>query len=444
MMSLRKRLNRGLAIILCLIFIMHWLAADWVIRSVAEKQMATRLMEDTISLMDTLANDTSGKLTFNSYHIGSVYNHAFAGHYYVIQIDDQIYRSTSLQNHQLTLPPLLPGQSKLYHLNDGPQKQPLLILAQGFEKLGHRIAIGIAEDLSSVDHDITSIRLAYFGLTLVLLCCALALQNNGIRRSLQPLANVNRELEAITTGQQQEITTEVPSEIKRLVNEVNHLLKLVVRRLQQSRTAIGNLAHALKPSIALLFKVAEHPVFNDYPELRQQLQSQTDTIHRAIERELQRARIAGHMQSPVTFNPQEELKALSQLLKSVYADKQLQFSITAPNIPVHFDREDMLSMIGNLLDNACKWAKQQIQVEIAFSDNLTISVADDGPGCDELDAKSLTQRGLRLDESIPGHGLGLAIVLDIAEFYEGSLQISRSPKLGGFLATVSLPLQQIS
>jgi len=214
----------------------------------------------------------------------------------------------------------------------------------------------------------------------------------------------------------------------------------VVRRLQQSRTAIGNLAHALKPSLALLFRVAEHPAFNDYPELRQQLQTQTDSIHRAIERELKRARIAGNQQASIAFNPAAELTTLAQLLQTIYADKQLEINVSAPDVPVHFDREDMLGMIGNLLDNACKWATHTINVEISFAQTLTISVADDGPGCDGLDAQLVTQRGLRLDESIPGHGLGLAIVQDIAEFYEGELQISRSQALGGFLATVRLPL----
>ncbi|MEQ1529773.1 MAG: sensor histidine kinase [Methylococcales bacterium] len=440
MMSLRKRLNRGLAVILCVIFIIQWLAADWAIRAVAEKHMTTRLMEDTLSLMDTMAVNDNGQLTFNSFHVGSVYNHPYSGHYYVLRIDEQMYYSPSLQNQALALPSLLPGQLKLYHLKSGPQSQPLLILAQGFEKSGHKIAIGVAENLSAVDHDITSIRLAYLGMTLILLCCALALQNNGIRRSLQPLANVNRELEAITTGRQQEITVAVPTEIKRLVNEVNHLLKLVVRRLQQSRTAIGNLAHALKPSLAMLFKVAEHPAFNDYPELRRQLQSQTDTIHRAIERELNRARIAGNQQASMAFNPYAELMALSQVLKTIYAQKQLTINVNAPDKLVYFDREDLLGMIGNLLDNACKWAEQQINVDINFARTLTISVADDGPGCDDLHAKLLTQRGLRLDESIPGHGLGLAIVQDIAEVYDGELQISRSQALGGFQATVQIPL----
>jgi signal transduction histidine kinase len=441
MMSLRRRLNVGLVSILCVIFILHWLAADWVIRSVAEKQMATRLMEDGESLFDALTLDADGQLIFNSSHIGSVYNHIFSGHYYVVQIDGNNHYSPSLQNHVLTLQSPEPSQLKLYHLDNGPEDQPLLIMGQVFEKFGHRIIVSIAENLSSVDHDITSIRLTYLGLSLAVLFCAIALQSNDVRRSLRPLAKVRRELEDITTGHQQQITVEVPSEINPLVKEVNHLLALVVRRLQQSRTAIGNLAHSLKPPLAIMFRVLEHPFFKEHPELRQQLQTQTDVIHRCIERELKRARIAGNQQASMAFNPYIELMTLAKLLKTIYAEKQLNINVIAPDVLVHFDREDMLEMIGNLLDNACKWATHEINVEIIFSQKLTISVADDGPGCDELNAQLLTQRGLRLDESIQGHGLGLAIVFDIVKCYEGSLDISRSKMLCGFLATVCLPLK---
>ncbi len=358
----------------------------------------------------------------------------------MVQVDGKASASASLQNQPLTLSPVGPNQAMLYHLDNGPQQQPLLVLGQGFVKFGHKIVISVAEDLSAVDHDITSIRFAYFNLTLLILGCAIALQRYDVKRALQPLTDVGRELEFITTGHQQQITVDVPTEVKPLVKEVNRLLALVVRRLQQSRTAIGNLAHAIKPPLAMLFRVAEHPVFNDHPELQQQLHLQTDTIHRSIERELKRARIAGNSQASMAFNPYAELITLVTLLKTIYAEKQLDITINAPDVLVHFDREDMLEMIGNLLDNACKWAKHAVRVEVAFAHTLTIAVADDGPGCDTLAAQLLTQRGKRLDESIKGHGLGLAIVLDIAELYDGVLQIGRSDRLGGFLATVRLPL----
>ncbi len=439
MMSLQKRLGRGLIWVLSLIFILHWIAADWVIRAVAEKQMSNRLADDGYSLMETLASREDDQVTFDNTRISSVYNRPMSGHYYIVKVDTQNYPSPSLSHYQLDLAPIGPEQSIIYHIN-GPNQRPLLVLGLGLVRFGHRINISMAEDLSAVDHDITSIRLAYFALTLLILGSAIALQRWDVKRTLKPLAKVSIELEQIGNGQQQQISQEVPEEITPMVTEINRLLELVVRRLQQSRTAIGNLAHALKPPMAMLFKVAEHPLFDEHPELRQQLQTQTDSIHHCIERELKRARIAGDQRTQSAFNPHDEIISLAQLLKNIYAEKQLLIKVSAPDLLIHFDREDLLEMLGNLLDNACKWAKHQVIVEISVSSMLTISVADDGPGCSEADTEFLIQRGLRLDESIQGHGLGLAIVFDIVNSYHGDLHISRSQQLGGFLAQIRLPV----
>jgi len=440
MMSLQKRLNRSLTLILCVIFVAHWLAADWVIRTVAEKQMATRLRHDGDSLLDTLTNDAQGQLHFDSFHIGSVYNQAFSGHYFVVQIDTDVYHSASLQNQRLALIPITTGQTRLYHYTDGPKHQPLLVLERSFELFGHQVTINVAEDLTDIDHDITSIRLSYLGLTIMVLLSAIALQSKNVKLALRPLNDARKQLTDIANGRQQQITVSVPSEIKPLVNELNRLLALVMRRLQQSRTAIGNLAHALKTPLAMLFRIAEHPVFAAHPELQQQLQAQNAAIHHCIERELKRVRIAGNKQTHMAFNPYQELTSLVQLLQNIYTEKQLQIKVAAPDLLIHYDREDLLELIGNLLDNACKWANRHINVDITFSEGLIITVEDDGPGLANLDTELLTQRGLRLDESVHGHGLGLAIVRDIAEFYSGSLHIGRSTRLGGFLATVHLPL----
>lgn len=439
-MSLRQRLNRGLALILCVIFVMHWMAADWVIRTVAEKQMTTRLTHDGDSLLDTLTNDDHGQLGFDSFHIGSVYNQAYSGHYFVVQIDKDVHYSASLQNQPLVLSTVTPGQTLLYHHTDGPKQQPLLVLGRGFEIAGHQVSISVAEDLSDIDHDINSIRLAYLGLTLFVLLTAIALQSRDVKRVLRPFNTAQQQLMEIASGERQQITVVVPAEIKPLVTEFNRLLTLVMRRLQQSRTAIGNLAHALKTPLAMLFRIAEHPVIAAHPDLQQQLQTQTTAIHNCIERELKRARIAGNQQTNRTFNPYQELTALTQLLQNIYAEKDLQIKVIAADLLVHYDREDLLELLGNLLDNACKWAKQNITVTITFSDDLVITVEDDGPGIADLDAQALTERGLRLDESVQGHGLGLAIVRDIVEFYNGSLHLDHSTQLGGFLAVVRLPL----
>lgn len=440
MTSLRKRLGRGLITVLSLVFVIHWLAADWVIRAVAEKQMANRLMDDGYSLMETLAGHDDDSVGFDGRRVSSVYNRPMSGHYYVVRVDAQAFLSPSLFHYPLEVAPIGPDRVTVYHL-DGPEGRPLLVAGLGLVKFGHRINISVAEDLSAVDHDITSIRLAYLALTLVILGIAIALQRWDVTRAMRPLVEVGSELERVGQGHQRQVGLDVPVEIRPLVEEINRLLILVERRLRQSRTAIGNLAHALKTPTAMLFRAVEHPEFEAHPELHRQLQSQTEVIHRCIERELKRARIAGNQQAGSCFDPRREIAELVRVLKNIHADKALKIDVAVPETSLHMDREDMLEMLGNLLDNACKWATRNVRVEITCSQTLNISVADDGPGCSEAVADTLTGRGLRLDESVHGHGLGLAIVADIVEVYQGDLQIARSPLLGGFLIEVRLPLQ---
>ncbi|OAI28381.1 histidine kinase [Methylomonas koyamae] len=439
MMSLQRRLNRGLMFILCTVFVGHWLAADWVIRAVAEKQMTTRLQHDADSLLDTLRPNSGGQLDFDSSHIGTVYGQAFSGHYFVLHIAGKTYYSQSLQGETLPIAPLPADAVQLIHYADGPQHQPLLVLNRGWQRFGFPVSIAIAEDLTDIGRDIDHIRLAYLALTVLVLLLAIGLQTGDVRRSLHPLQAVRGELAEIAGGRKQQIQTRVPLEIKPLVREVNRLLLLVERRLHQSRIAIGNLAHALKTPLAMLFRLAEHPELAAHPELRLQLQQQTQRMHERIERELKRARLSGNLQSASMFNPHEELQALTMLLRNIYSEKVLNFQIAAPDRLINFDREDMLELIGNLLDNACKWAAGHIIVDIDCSQAMRISVEDDGPGCSELELQQLSRRGLRLDEAVQGHGLGLAIVRDIAEFYRGKLSIERSAQLGGLRVSVQFP-----
>ncbi|WP_260839344.1 sensor histidine kinase [Methylomonas koyamae] len=438
-MSLQRRLNRGLILILSAVFIGHWLAADWVIRAVAEKQMTTRLQHDADSLIDTLQPNGDGRLEFDSSHIGTVYGQPFSGHYFVLHIGGKTYYSQSLQGETLPIGALPTDAVQLFHYAEGPQHQPLLVLNRGLQRFGYPVSIAIAEDLTDIGRDIDHIRLAYLLLTVLVLLLAIGLQTGDVRRALHPLQAVRAELAEIAGGRKQPIQTRVPREIKPLVREVNRLLLLVERRLHQSRTAIGNLAHSLKTPLAMLFRLAENPVLAAHPELQQQLQQQAQKMHERIERELKRARLSGNLQSASVFNPQEELDALTKLLRNIYSEKALDFQISAPDRPINFDREDMLEVIGNLLDNACKWAGRYIAVEIECAQTMRIIVEDDGPGCSAADMQQLSRRGLRLDEAVQGHGLGLAIVRDIAEFYRGKLSIERSARLGGLRVSVQFP-----
>lgn len=440
MISLQRRLKRALAWTLFLVFFAHWLAADWVIRSVAENEIATRLEHDGDTLLASLAVDEADRLRLGDGRVALVYEQAFSGHYYVVRSNTDTRFSPSTQNQSWDIPPVKPGQ-RLRYRAQGPGQQPVLALTRGFSQQGHDFSVSVTEDLTEIGAEIFALRMGYFGLTVVVLLGAVALQGADVRRALRPVGAIREELRSVARGDRTRLETDAPPEIKPLVDEINRLLDLVGSRLQQSRTATANLAHALKTPLAILYRAAADPALADHPELSRQLGEQTAAIHRRIERELKRARLAGTPKSGAGFNPQADISALIEVLEQAHGHKRLSIRLSAPDCLLPYDRQDMLELIGNLADNACKWAAATVRIDVVHvGEGLRVTVADDGPGCPEDELAHLTRRGLRLDESIEGHGLGLAIAKDIVEFYGGCLRLQRAPDLGGIQVCAELPV----
>jgi signal transduction histidine kinase len=166
----------------------------------------------------------------------------------------------------------------------------------------------------------------------------------------------------------------------------------------------------------------------------------TEHITRLIESELKRARMAGRGTVGQRFDIDSEIQALIGLLDQVYSEKSVDIRYNiGPEVELVHDRQDMLELIGNLLDNAVKWSRSLVIVNIRQANGILIEVEDDGPGCSPEELGRLTGRGVRLDETVAGHGLGLAIVKDIVETYEGRLSLEASTRLSGLKASAYLP-----
>ncbi len=276
-------------------------------------------------------------------------------------------------------------------------------------------------------------------LALLGIALTLFIQSVVIRRTFKRLDHIQAELQALNQGQIKQLNTQVPREIVPIIQEFNHLLIHMQERLERSRHSLGNLAHALKTPLNLLTQyVDEWPSSAPQQPAKQQL----ERIRSLTERELKRARLAGLGNSVQRFNPQLELPILSHILQQVYQAKALniQFHFSA-ELPCFGDREDMLELLGNLLDNACKWAQQQVQCSLHLQDkSMHMLIADDGSVPTPSALQSLTERGVRLDESREGYGLGLAICKDIIKLYGGALTFSVSEGLGGLQVRVQLPI----
>jgi signal transduction histidine kinase len=178
--------------------------------------------------------------------------------------------------------------------------------------------------------------------------------------------------------------------------------------------------------------MASLPEIQKQAELSDELQEHTDRMQQIINHELKRARLAGSGTLGQCFSPAKEIPYIIKILKQIYHDKSLIFECDiTEEVFGDTDRDDMLELIGNLLDNSCKWAHHKIKCIIKTTPQLTIIIEDDGPGCSSNDLEIITQRGVRADETISGHGLGLTIVKEIAQIYHFDLYLDNSPELGG-------------
>jgi signal transduction histidine kinase len=435
-MSLERRLLAGIAVSLLLAFgILLWLGGA-AVRQLTEDYVITRLQHDSEALLGRLASEPGGRLRLPA-DTAPVYRQPLSGHYFVVLAGDQRLASRSLWDETLPLQPAPAGSERVLLL-PGPGQQQLLALVSGYRKLGHDLTLLVAEDVTPTEARIGRYQWLLTGLFLGLAALLLLVLRLLLRRGFSPLDRTRRELQRVADGSQERLDAAVPDEIRPLVDELNRLLALLTQRLARSRNALGNLAHALKTPLSLVVQELEQPEL-DEPR-RQVVLTQAGRIRDLVDRELRRARLAGSLGAGQHFDARTEVPALCQVLERLYADRRLTIEQgELPVAPLAVDREDMLELLGNLLDNACKWAGSRVRLTLSGSGTvIRVCVEDDGPGVSDGQLAELTARGRRLDERHEGHGLGLAIVHDIVALYGGTLSFARSAELGGLRVQLQL------
>ena len=437
MRSLKTTLGVGLIASLIAIVLLQWWLVSITFREIIENNAVSRLQHEVDELLGSLTFDDDGTVALNNHVVDEYTGQPFSGQYYRLQIDDQVHRSPTLWDQDLPIDPVPPGE-KLQMRMPGPLDQQLLVLAQGYRKQDRNVTVAVAEDISAINQQITDFQYNYFLLSAILLGLLLLLQHWLVRRTLLPLEGVQDDLQKLERGELQRVREEVPAEIRPLVREVNRLVVLLNQRVERSRHMVGNLAHALKTPLSVLVQTGESADLDDKPELRRQIKEQTRTIRQRLERELSRARLAGDNSSGRRFSPATDLPGLVNVLRQAYPDKQIHLHVAEDAGTWPAEREDMLELIGNLLDNACKWASTRIDITLQVTDHHGLSIDDDGPGLSADFQEQLGTRGKRFDEQTAGHGLGLAIANEIVEHYHGALEFDTS-SLGGLHVTVRLP-----
>lgn len=445
MKSLEGQLRVGLGLSLLVLIGGAWWLGHLALHRTADVFITSRLQHDAEALLAGLAPTVGPPALSSRTAALAIYERPGSGHYYVIRTDPGgELRSRSLADHDLALPLLAVGETRTWHA-PGPQGQRLLVWAGGFEQDGRVITLATAEDDTPLTQEVDGFERSFALIALFGLALAILIQRLVVRRAFARLGPVYTEITHLEQGAVGRLTEAVPGELWPLVHKINRLLDSYAKRLERSRQAAGNMAHSLKGPLSVLTQQIEREEAKLPAGLARALRDQLRDIGRRMDRELKRARLAGGITPGRHFDPAADLPALTDLLRHMVRDKDLEIEAEAQPGTFPADREDMLELLGVLADNACKWANARVRLQVTLGSpgcggpGLCIRVEDDGPGCPEPDLAALTRRGMRLDEAVSGQGLGLAIAAEIVELYGGELTLGRSEALGGFAAQVRLP-----
>jgi signal transduction histidine kinase len=367
------------------------------------------------------------------------------------QPGEPIFKSDSLADETYKTPSELGVRPDSRDLRqafvEGPDGHILRVIERevdfGQENEAKVYSISVAFDVEQVEHDVSELTNAVV-LTLGLLGAGLLLATFfQVRFGLGPLQEFGKRVAAIRSGEETLIEGTPPAEILPLQEELNALIKANARIVERARTHVGNLAHALKTPLSGISTEAA----SQDGEFAERVSGQAEIMRRQISHYLNRARIAAQIRpmSGVT-DVGVQLDALSRALAKIYEARALSMDVDCPaGMKFLGEKQDFDEMVGNLLDNACKWAKSHVSVKVvarraddAGDRAFKLIIEDDGPGLpSELREQAVT-RGHRLDESVPGSGLGLSIVAELSHLYRGSLDLEERTG-GGLRASLTLP-----
>lgn len=425
-----------------------------VFRASVERQLDDRLIADMENLIAAAEPAPTGELMMMNAISDQRYDTAFSGWYWQVTPEGDAagrLTSRSLWDKSLEAPGEAEGGALARGYTPGPESQQLryvvrrisfpdmAALASGDENARPKTYLfAVAADRAKGEAEAANFDATLFwslGALGLFLTLATLLQ---VRVGLRPLAVVQERLQAIRTGKAQRLEGAYPGEIAPLAAEVNQLLTHNAEVVQRARTHVGNLAHGLKTPLSVLTNEASLVK----GQLSDTVMKQAAVMRRQVDHYLARARAAA---SAEVIGARAEaapvIADLARTLEKIYGRKGVEYEAEIPpTLAFRGERQDFEEVIGNLMDNAGKWAATLVRVSAADEGGrLVVTVEDDGPGLTDEEQVRVLEKRERLDEKVPGSGLGLGIVRDIADLYGGHLELGRA-ELGGLAARLVLPL----
>ena len=323
----------------------------------------------------------------------------------------------------------------------GPEDQRLRLVERNIDlgDEGHYL-VAVAGDAAEITEETRGFDQALVITFSILAMVLLITTMFQVRFGLAPLKRITGSLAAIRAGTAERLAEDFPDEIAPLARETNALIEANKEIVERARTHVGNLAHALKTPISVMVNEAATRGGDSFAE---KVREQASIMRDQVARHLERARLAARLTvvSSIT-DVAPVVTALARTMEKIHHDRGIAIEVDADaDARFRGERPDLEEMIGNLVDNACKWATSRVAVEVVREKSgqvLRIAVDDDGRGLSRSEREQVSHRGQRLDESKPGSGLGLSIVVELAHLYGGKLELGAAP-IGGLRAELTLP-----
>ena len=432
-----------------LILVAFFAIVAWVLekgfRESAEQAQKEQLMIQVYALLSAVDLTPAGTLHMPESLPESRFSNPGSGLYGIVWLPNRqlIWRSSSAIDIDLQFPPQLkPGFTAFLQDNSGMFVVHYRVIWETEKKQEKEYIFSVAEDSKFVINQVSGFRdtlriwLAAIGLVL------LVIQFIVLRWSLKPLRTIGNDLTQIEQGKKSRLEGVYPAELQGLADNLNGLISSERGHLKRYRNTLADLAHSLKTPLAIVRGCLE--IRNTQTEMDNTLQTEISRMDDIVEYHLQRAAAKGKNKKFGNIDAGVILHKIILSLEKVYADKDLTIHADFVNVSrLNCETGDFYEIAGNLIDNACKWCQHQVRVTLQASLNkhysIVLFIEDDGQGIDPEQLGRLLQRGIRADENIHGHGIGLAVVQELIILLNGRLKCQKSELLGGMKWVVFLP-----
>lgn len=420
-----------------LAWVIHGVLLDRVAGRLMQHQLASQGVELERQLRSILRQNDPTVLVTN--YIEEHIHHGLA-----LKVNDKTTISTLWKPILQPVVESLPDNvdAFFYRTISSPEPRYFIIHSKKFQFLDKEIVLLIAEDISQLRASNLTLHNWTALVFLVLSFILLSLIVLSVNIALKPVKDLGLSLNELKTGIRDRLPDDTPPEFQGLVHQINHLLNSLEQRLQQSRQAIADLSHSVKTPVAAVRHMLTDFDFHLDKDCRTRLANKLTDIDTHLEIEMHRVRFGGP-QSGKWAKPVPQARELVWMLDRLHDTKQFELNtIIDEDHRWPIEEQDFNEIIGNLIDNAGKWAKHSVTVNISENNaHYRMLIEDDGPGVDEENIEKIGSRSVRLNHEITGHGLGLSIVIDIVDRYKGMINFSNN-RFGGFSAEIELPKQR--